>query len=598
MRLMRCFVLVLLALLCAVGASGQTPFGSAESAPMPTSLDEAVVVVTVGDLNGLLENVGSLIQQFNPMMTGQMLKGQVGAFFEDPMFEGFPPGSGATFLVFPSAGEPFLVGYIEVAPSKIDSYLAAIKKQGDEAIKADGLIVLGDNASHLALGQKFAAQVKQQYLSGQGKPSLKAVLNMDKLVAFVEPLAVNNFFPMMANQAKMMAQAQAGAPGAVGQPTAAQMETQMKILEAEVRGLLNVSKQVKTVDLEILVNQSGVRIEEGIHAKTGSDLARFFESRSAPVSSLTALLPAKGALRGVMSYNTAALENLVKKEAEVLFNQMQTTGPDRKLIQDWIDMTFGIYAGGYAADMMTPGDSLLGGSMIYTVKDPTEALKMMESMSEKMKGMLKMYEDMGMPMSIDFQKNVGKHKDVDIHRFSLDIDMSSAGPEAERMMKVMMGERMSYDVAIIDKTMVYTMGDNKIEEMIDAVKNKSHPGNLPLKAQQVYGPKAMAYADIRVPELASRIVSVVQKFNPAMGSQAAGFVGLLQGAAPITMAGFWSDGTSARFSVDIPSGLMIKVSQAVMMGIMTAQQPGGPGAGPPPARRQPPRGGGNPANPF
>ena len=557
----------------------------AEPTPAPPkSLDEALAVAVVGDVEGFIRSLGTVSRQIMPTLTGTAVKAQVGQFVQDPTLEGLPAGSGLAVLVFPSNVS---AAFIEVAPAKVDSYLAALKGQGHQAEKADGVLVAATDANSLSACKPFASKVKAKYLRGAGKPSLKLTMHSQKVLPVIEgPLRQGvKSIGMLVGQ--MQAAQGAASPGSA--------KSTQNLLEAQALGLVAMLKQTKTLGLELQI-ASAIQLSLDLEATDGSDLSRFLAAPCASPESILKMLPADGGMRGVTSYNAAALESLVKKLADQVFKEMALSPEEKKSFEGMIAQNLGMGGDGvYAMDMLVPGKTALNGCMLTAYSNEAEMLKQLEALPLHMESASQLTASAGQTLKAQLIKNARKHNDVAIHQLRVNLQFPADVPAEMRKMTELFG-KFEYDVAFVDKVAIYAMGGVPIDPMIDAVKAKAHPGAQPLKAQSVFGPKAKSYADLDPAKMMQWGVGLAQslqagappapgQLNPAdmLNTMAT----MLGSSDPVTAAGFWGDGNEARMTLSIPSGLVGKVAQFGMMAQQAmsagsgAPQPGAPAPGQP-----------------
>jgi hypothetical protein len=595
----------------AAGALGAPPLGAvqppAAPAPEPASLDDAWGVACIGDISGFVDGLGQLTGQFQPMMNAMMIKGLLGGqVFQDPTFEGLPAGSGVAVVFFAPMR---YVTFLEVAPAKTDAYVTALQAAGQQpgspvggvlrfVDKADGLVVGGSSQGDLAIAKKFAAEVKKRYLDGPGKPTLNVTVFPQKGLPLVEP----QILPLlqMASAMKKTQQNQQGANvGVAPEATPAGGMTPERIGEAEARVALSLAHQTNTLDLTFAPAGGGVRWEAAAAVKPDSNLGKFLATAPPKSTNVLALLPAHGAVRGALAFDPNAMTVLVKSESDALTTQMALTPDEKDALQKYQDMQSGMQASAAAFDFVVPGGPLASGSAIYEVVDPVKAIASFKDAPQKMQGLMKMNEAMGMKMTMNFQENARQVKGVPVHRFNMTMQMDPAKMRLQAgqddLLKKMFGDGFNYDVATVDKLLLLAVGGQSMDDLIGAAQAKSNGASRPLTALTVFGTSGTGYGDLDVGMLAKVLVAVFAQDaagQNAMGMKPADIADGLQGAAPVTVAGFWGQGPQTRFALDIPADLVAKAAalyakqQASRAGGAGGQGLGAPGA---PGAPQPPR---------
>lgn len=536
-------------------ASAQQGFGAppAKAAVAePTSLDDALVVISAGDIAGFIETLGPVTSKVQPTLTADSLRAMLGMQLKDQELAGLPKGAGAALVIFPPGRA---VGFIEVAPSQLDKYMGLLQTQGSQVTKASGLLVVTDAPQHLALGTQFAPEVSGKLLAGAGKPTLKVFVNMPKVLPVIEP-AIRGFLDMIE---AFQPQAQPQGPGAAA--TAPSMQSgQMRILRAEALGILAMAKQIEAFTIEAMITNENIQVVSSLKAIAGSEMATVFAAPTPSVRALSRVLPSKGVMRGTLSFNNDAAVAFAKSISETVGKEMDLTDDEKTGIDKYLELV-NIYSGAMAFDMFIPDAQVFSGSFIYGVKDEKKALAAYAGMNESMKTFLKMYEEMGMPMKMNFMPNVRTHRNTPIHKFTMDMTMP---PETPKEMKVIMEtiiKNFTYNMAIKNKMLLSATDGVSIEELIDAFETGSHASSTEMNSRKVFGSGAKMYMDFDVSGLVKFISGVVKQFQPEGAvDPTARFVQILSDIEPIAMAGFWGNGPEAKFGVSIPADLIAKGS--------------------------------------
>ncbi len=578
-------ILVTLQVLGAVAVRAQAPAAPAPAAGGTPGLENAIVTISVGDLPGFLNNFSTVAAKIQPTMTAESFKALIGGqFFGDPQLQGFAPGTGMAVVVLPP--NPQLV-FAQVAPSQRDAYLQAAKMKAPGTVVAGDLLATSSDPTMANLATQLAPAVKNSLLTGAGKPTVKVSLNSNMAATMLEGILPG----LMQNIAAAQQQQKTAPAGLAATPEA--MQAQQQILDAEVRVFVSLLKQLKTLDLEVAPANGDLGLTVTFNALPDTNLAKLFAAPTKPVTALMQMTPGKGAFRMVSASNGPELRKAIQTETDAILAQMQLTEETKKSVKDMIEMSVGTYGDGFALDMCIPGAPLMSGTMIYAdVEDPQKVLTMLQTAPEKMQGFLKMYEQMGMPMQMNLQMNVRQHKNLPIHRFNTSLQVTNAPAEIKNMMDALMGPQFGYDLAVVDKKIVYSMGGEKVEEMIDALLAGKHPAAKPFKAHEVFGNDQQLYADLDVATLVKSVFGIVQKaapanaINPQMNAQVEA---MFAGAEPITLAGR-SQGTQFAVQAKIPGTVITGIGQAGMMvfqQIMMAQQQAAAGMAAPPPGTEP-----------
>jgi hypothetical protein len=130
-------------------------------------------------------------------------------------------------------------------------------------------------------------------------------------------------------------------------------------------------------------------------------------------------------------------------------------------------------------------------------------------------------------------------------------------------MKAVMGKPV-WDVAIVNKHLIYAMEGESIEKLIDGVKSGANPESTPLVAESVCGSGAQAYVDYNI----GRVVSLMAKVIPAEAGKASGRAAMEKIAASLADAPpvSWSmRSVDGKISADafIPAGLITSFGAGV-----------------------------------
>jgi len=140
--------------------------------------------------------------------------------------------------------------------------------------------------------------------------------------------------------------------------------------------------------------------------------------------------------------------------------------------------------------------------------------------------------------------------------------------EQREMMESMLGD-MTYDIAIYKDAVIYTMGNDKIEDLIDRLKDSSI-SPVPLVARGTFPDGAFYYGDFDVGKYFSFINAMVSEI-PDSPDSLQKIAETLAGSEPVTMSGFCNNGRLEARS-EIPGGLLIRAAQAGQMIAMEAMQ--------------------------
>jgi hypothetical protein len=229
----------------------------------------------------------------------------------------------------------------------------------------------------------------------------------------------------------------------------------------------------------------------------------------------------------------------------------------------WLKEYNAALSGPMAFDFFDPAKPALSGTAVIGVRDPKAILAILEQLPEKMKtmGLDKVYADLGMPMTMQFKRNVREVKGVAIHQLKMEVEVKSAPAPLQATLKGWASG--TYDMAIVDNYLIYAVGGESIESMIDALKAKTHPGSKPLAAEAAFGPGGRIYIDYGVGQLMQKLMPADTPGMPPESQEAMKrMAAALADAPPICFAGF-AEGGKYRIGMLIPAGLMSGFASAV-----------------------------------
>jgi len=312
-------------------------------------------------------------------------------------------------------------------------------------------------------------------------------------------------------------------------------------------------------------DNGSLRINEIFVPKTGTRLATLINAPklNEPNPKITSgLLGDATMLMDCTMANPDALTAFFVAEIKQLAEDMQLKIENLDGLIGCMTKWMGIYGGTFCESVDFGGDAGISVNYLLEVKDEKAALNLFKTMEQDMVPFLKLYEELGMPMSMAFQENVREYKGAKIHQFNVKMDMKSmmADKGSLESMEAMGMSNMVYDVAIVDGAMAYSMGSSKVEDLIDGLKADA-PATSPLKARAVYPAGGFYYLDFDV----GRYMAFVAELMPDSSANPMQKVAnMLKGASPLTSAGFRED-NRVMWSVNVPGDLIAKYGQMVMM---------------------------------
>jgi len=352
--------------------------GMAEAAPAiekPVVLEDALLSVTVSDLHGLLDGVGSVAAQVAPAMNGMMLKGMIGMQLGDPQLAGIAPGRGLAVVALDTTN---IFAVIEVAEPQMAAYTNAVAAMGVQSKYSNGLLVVGQTASQVDKGIGYAEAVKSTLLAKRS-PALRIAMqpaaivgkNNDKIQGMLQMM------PMMMGQSMMQA------PGA----TLGSTQTALKFLEGELRVFLSLAQQVETAEIILAPANGSIRIDETCVPKAGTRLATLCNSPKTGKSNprLQSGLFGEGMLLIDFAMgNPDALAEFVSGETEQLVKEMEIKDIDLAGLTDNMLKWMKLYSGAGCETFGFDAETGMNINYLLEVRDEAVALGLLKTMQQDM----------------------------------------------------------------------------------------------------------------------------------------------------------------------------------------------------------------------
>lgn len=523
----------------------------------PVVLDDALLTVTVSDLHGLIDGVGTVASQISPMMNGTMLKSMIGMQIGDPGLTGIAPGKGLAVVALDPTN---VFAIIEMSEAQFPSCTNALAMAGMLSKYSAGVLIVGGTAEQIAQGAGYADAVKSILLAKRS-PTLRVALKPSDSIAKNDE-KIQGLLQMMPMMMGMGLQQDPGtSPEAIKGIT--------KVLEGEVRILLSLAKQIESAEITLAPANGSIRITEVYSPVSGSNLAAFCNSPKVNQwnPKLHSGLLGEGAILIDFCFaNPEALSSLYMAEADQLVKEMKLDAEQTKGFMDSMKKWMAI-CGGTGCESIQFGDASFGANILMEVVDEAAALELLKTMQADMAGFTKLYEDMGMPMSFEFKENVREYASVKIHQLKMNISMEQMSATEQEPFAAMGLTNMQYEIAITDGIMAYAMGEGGIEWLIDQIKEPKASAPA-LKARSVYPADAGFYCDVNM----GKYMAFIAAFMPeTAGNPLPQFAAMLKDAEPVTMAGYRNSGR-LMCSVNIPGDLLAKIGQIAMQTQMQQAQ--------------------------
>ena len=525
----------------------------------PAVLDDALLTVTVSDLHGLLDGVGSVASQVSPMFNGAMLKNMIGMQIGDSDLAGISPEKGLAVIALDPTN---VFAIIEINEAQMPACTNALAATGMLSKYSAGVLIVGETAEQITKGVDYANAV-QNTLLARRTPTLRIALKPSESIAKNDE-KIQGLLQMMP---MMMGMGMQQNPGT--SPEALKGIT--KVLEGEVRILLSLAKQVESAEITLAPANGSIRITEVYSPVPESNLADFCNSPKANPwnPKLHSGLLDEGAIQIDFCFaNPAALSALYMAEADQLVKEMELDAEKTKALIESMKKWMEVYGGTGCESIFSDNTSGLDASILLEVKDEAAALELLKSMQVDLSVLTELYKSFGMQMTFDFRENVREHVGVKIHQLKMNLSMEQMSAVEQERFDAMGLTNMQYEIVITDGIMAYAMGEGKIEQLIDQIKTPNASAPV-LKSRSVYPADAIFYCDFNVGKYLTFVSSFIPETENSPLSQ---FATMLTDAEPITMAGYRNTGR-LMFSANIPGDLLAKIGQIAMQLQMQQTQP-------------------------
>ena len=537
-----------------------TSLAGAAVVEKPSVMPDTMGCIVVSDIHGFLDGVGRVAAQASPMMNGMMIKSMLGMQLGDPGLAGIPLGKGLAVVIVDQTNA-FAV--IEVGEMQMAAYTSALAAKGIQSQGTEGVLVVAKTSEEIAKGAALVPVVKESLLARRS-PDLKVTLQPASLIA-QNDVQIQGMLQMMP---MMMGMGMQQTPGM----DLDSIQSMTRILEAEVRVLLSLARQCDTAGIILSPKDGSLTISETVVPKEGSRLDALINAPkiSTPNPKVQAGLLGEAAVgMDATMGNPEAIADFFVAETEQVITEMNLQDLDVSGIVSTLKKWMNIYSGSFSETVEFGGENGFSVNYALAVKDEAAALALFKTLKEDMGPFLTMYENMGMPMTVEFKENARAYKEVNIHQFKVTMSFEQL-PEEQRMQMTEMNlTNMLYEVAIVDSVMLYSMGEARMETLIDRITDDAFTAP-PLKAREVYPAGAFYYCDFDVAKYMTFVASMMPE---DAGSPLPQIAPMLNGTDPVTSAGFSEDG-AVMWSVTIPGSLIGKVGQvAMMMQMQKMQQP-------------------------
>lgn len=531
------------------------PIDEGPAIASPLSVKDALVTITIPDVDGLLDASGPVISSLFPTMSPQLIRMMAGSRIGDPQLAGFAPGKGLAFVVM---DESVRFAVAEVVPSQIPVYMENLKAKGMLAKEKDGFLLIGNTAMQLRNAERISSEVWAALLSANREPAIRVALRPADLIS-------GNETKISAGLQKMLSRLQR----ASGSNDIAGIG---KVLDAEFRLLLSIGSQIDSLEIAVCPVDDSLQVSEVIEPVAGSRLAAFFNEPAVKgfnpqLSSGT--LP-KGAVRlEARLRNPDALNTLLTGELAALSQTAGLRAEQVDACSSYMKRWLSALGGTVCESVFTLDDGKLAVGYLADLNDESATLALLRNTPADMDatGLPDLYRQIGIPLTVEFKENARVYDGIKIHQLNMKFSTENLPVEQQDLLKAMQGD-MTFDLAIYKKTLLCVTGGDGLEEMIDRLKNSGTPP-APLAARGAFPSGGTYYADVDVGAYLS-LVNAIAKTTEASGSLQK-MADVLAGADPVVLSGFCNNGRM-KACVKVSSGLLARLAQAGQVLAMEAAQ--------------------------
>lgn len=530
---------------------------SVQAVEKPVVMDEAMISISVPNVHGFLDEVGLVAGKVQPGMNGAMLKMMIGMQLGDMNLAGIPANGGLSIVAMDPTN---IFGVIEVSEAQSSAYLNMAKAKQLQAAYVDGTVLVAKEVGALEKGMAKVGSIKSGLLANNGSHLSIAMQPAEMIDRNRE--AIDGFLEMMPAMLGM---------GMMQQPGATLDSTQSitKILEAEVRVLLSVSEQCSEAEIKLAPKDGSLVLSETFVPKAGTPLAELVNAPAQKKENpkLHSGLLGDGAMKIDMVFASPdALAKFIATETKTVVKAMDLEDVDPEQVANVMTKWIDIYSG-TGCEVVEFADDGLKVRYVMEVADEAKALETLRSMAADMEPFMKMYEGLGMPMTMVFKENAREVDGLKIHEFGMEYDLTSMPAEQKKQFQDMGIDSMVFELAITDGMMFYAEKGG-MEALVKKVKSGAEAPRI--AARRSYPAGGFYYFDWDMGEYMAFVAKSMPD-DPSVAVMKQQMGTMFVGAPPVTSAGFKKDGI-VHCSVTIPGELLAKYGQMIMMQQMQSMQ--------------------------
>lgn len=495
-------------------------------AAAPATVPGTYGTLAVGDVHGLIDNVGELASKINPGFSGDMIKSQLGMFLGDPGLKNIPEGAGL-ILAISDSQKPFLL--LETAEGKADAVVEIANQRGmgkAEAISAK-LVAIAPDASALENAKGETGKAVAAALEGNDDKFLMLTVDADRLFKDKEADVKKGIDSIVAQAKK-----QSGGEEA-------KVDMAGKFLG---NMLAAIAKRTDVAQVKIDISAKGVQFEKLAYPLGGVQAGK---AEGPSGAELLKSIPVKGNPMALYQ-STMDIQWAVKGLAAIVSESLEGTGVSAADKDNFVKLITDVgesYGDGMAGYNNIVDDAKMEGAYVISVTDEAKAIAYYDDSLDMTKGhsMASMYESLGVPTTTTLTKDAGKVGDKSYNAFKMVMDIPDGSGRKEQTMD---GKYM----VVGGNKMILSMGDVSIDELANAVTAGSADSAKTLKSAENLDPNAAIYIDYD----AGAFGKIAAKDNEQVGKALEKLSG-----SPIQEALYIND-DNLRFVIHVPVDLITK----------------------------------------
>lgn len=533
----------------------------------PSLPPDALGCLTIGDLPGFLDGLGSILQDADPRLSPEGLRALMGAQLGDPALKGISPRAGLALVVV--APSPVL-GFFEVSNEYAPQFVKAVVARGQSAAYEDGLLLLADTEPLLDKARAIAGVVRRDLLQDNDSQTLQIAVSPQALLERVP--AVRNLAVVMPALAMRALQRQGMRPDSEG------TQSQLRLFAMQVRMLIGILRQTQSLEAAVSAPREGLRFDMRLSAAPGSDLAGLLNAlpNEPRAEAAARLLPGRGALRVGVAYNRAALNMFLMEQAQKTIAAMNLPQEQALAIQRAWEASLTRGSGRWAAEAIAPETPDLYCAGYLKTADPADALA----------DARRRVDDRARPLLVALRGILGAQGRVEVvddsptkgglqvQSVRTTLDFARLAPDSAEMLRRAVGT-MSLRMAPLEDAIAWTTGPPpQLDKIARAARKGKHSDAPPMVAADKLGGGALACFDLDVDSLTAFLAPLLS-VRPApghslpprlrqSGERAAVVAGVLKDTAPMCGAMHTND-SAVCAALFIPRDLATQSLRAVQL---------------------------------